>query len=71
LTADAGTLLFGAGCDGDPSTLDEIREHFRIDENRVPKILRISEFHGFTMLNRGGSALGRASAKVKMVFKPA
>jgi hypothetical protein len=44
---------------------------FCIDENRVPKILRISEFHGFTMLNRGGRALGRASAKVKMVFRPA
>jgi hypothetical protein len=105
LTAGAGTLLFNAGCDGDPATLDafqgdatsvfaevavyasqilaatefhpdglsvsdELRHHFRIQEDRVLKILRITEFHGFTLLNRGGSALGRASARVRMVFKP-
>ncbi|MFP6665425.1 MAG: hypothetical protein VCC00_14635 [Deltaproteobacteria bacterium] len=106
LTAGVGTLLFGAGCDGDPATLDafqgdetaylaelpvyvnqillatefhpdgatvldEIRAHFVIKEERTLKIPRIAEFHGFEMLNRGGSAAGRASVRIKLVFKPA
>lgn len=105
LTAGAGTLLFEAGCDGNPETEDafqgdatalfaevavfvtqvleanefhadgktvreEIREAFHIADDRFLKLSKIGEFHGFEMLNRGGSASGRASARIRLVFKP-
>lgn len=105
LTAGAGTLLLQAGCDGDPSTVDdfqgdatslfaelaifaaqaltatenhpdgkstkeEIIEDFLIEDGRDVKIIQVTEFHGFEFLNRGGSATGLASAKIRLVFKP-
>lgn len=104
VTAGAGTLLMTAGCDGDPSVVDdfqgdvaalfaevaiiaaqsmdsnhghpegisikdELKSRFQIDACRDDVDFKLLDFHGFTIKNRGGSATGLGSAKVKLIFR--
>ena len=51
------------------SIKEELKDRFQIDACRDNVEFKILDFHGFAVNNRGGSATGLASAKVKLIFR--
>ena len=65
----AQTMSSNHGHPDDISIKDELRTRFQISNCRDRVEFKILDFHGFQVNNRGGSATGLASAKVKIIFR--
>jgi len=65
----AQTMTSNHGHPDGVSIKDELKTRFQISACRDRVEFKILDFHGFQVNNRGGSAAGKASAKVKIIFR--
>ena len=65
----AQTMSSNHGSPEGISIKEELKTRFQIDACRDNVEFKILDFHGFSVNNRGGSATGLASAKVKLIFR--